>query len=552
MNLLNKDLEPYELRKEQKECNDFIFSNIGSNPTKKFFLLDLPTGVGKSILALSFIQRYLKEVDSKAKFDVLTESKLLQRQYKEDFDSISNLWGRNTYQCTQFSCSCDEGKELQKVSKATKCENCPYEIDRDMFMNGKISLTNFHMFVLMSLNKLLDRRESNVLIVDEAHELESVLSNFISVTLSQKSLSAAGFDDSDKIIKSMKKIVVIDDLVDFMNGELLNLIDGKEKELTNDITSQTKEGVNRDLTLDNILEPTGELDLKTTKKIEALKSLRSKILNFLEEYKADFTNWTLDIEKDEKGKLRYVAQPVWAYPFFDKYIWSKYDKVILMSGTILNEKMFNYLNGIPNPLSLYYRIDSPFKIVNRPIYYIPMGKMTYKTKEQTFEQYLPMLEKLLRKYKNKKGIIHTVTFELQSWLNQKIESDRFLIPSSDQKSKNFALKQHYTSNKPTILVSPSMSTGVNLKDDRARFQIALKVPYPSLASNRNKKRMKDRPDWYAWMTVSKLIQMYGRAVRSEEDSSHFIILDSCFGDVLRYSSHFFPEWVLGAIKQVDV
>mgnify|MGYP000721602981 CR=1 FL=1 len=97
-----------------------------------------------------------------------------------------------------------------------------------------------------------------------------------------------------------------------------------------------------------------------------------------------------------------------------------------------------------------------------------------------------------------------------------------------------------------------MSTGVNLKGNRARFQIALKVPYPSLASNRNKKRMKDRPDWYAWLTVSKFIQMYGRAVRSVDDSSHFIILDRCFGDVMRYSGHFFPEWVLKAIKQVDV
>lgn len=551
MKLLDKDLQPYKPRKEQSECIDFIFDKLDKEPIKKFFLLDLPTGVGKSILALSIIQRYLKDIDRSAKFDVLTESKMLQKQYKEEFNSMSNLWGRNAYNCTQFSCSCEQGKEFQKVSKSS-CEDCPYDKARDQFMGGKISLTNFHMFTLMTMNKLLDRRESTVLIVDEAHELENVVSNFVSISLNKKNLVSMGFEDVEPILKSMKTITVIDDFVDFCREYLLDKI-GEQIVVMSEKVRKSGDTLNRDLSIDVVMGTYDDNDdIKLSRSIENLNSLQTKIANFIKEYENDYSNWDLKVEYDEQKKVKLTVQPIWAYPFFDKYIWSKYDKVFLMSGTILDKNMFNYLYGIPDPISEYYRINSPFLIKNRPIYYIPVGKMNYTKKTDTFKKYVPILKKLLTKYGDKKGIIHSVTFELQKWVTENIKSDRFLIPNTDQASKNFALKQHYTTDKPSVLVTPSMGTGVDLKDGRARFQICLKVPYPNLGDSKNKRRMKDKPEWYAWLTVTKIIQMYGRAVRSNDDYAHFIILDSCFGDVLRYSGHLFPDWVLEAIREVDV
>ena len=549
MKLLDKDLQEFTLRKEQTECLDFVFDKIENDSIKKFFLLDLPTGVGKSILALSIAQRYLKEVDSDAKFDILTESKILQKQYADDFNSISNLWGRNTYSCNQFSCSCEQGKEFQKISK-TKCDDCPYDAARDQFMGGRVSLTNFHMFTLMRLNKLLDRRESKVLIVDEAHGLEDVVSNFVSVTISQQNLMSMGFDKPDEILKSISTITVVEDFVEFCEEFLLDKMGQLSTKLERKIKGDAK-ALNREMKINTLMGGT-TTEVKVSKQLESIKSNKSRIENFLTEYKADYTNWTLNVEFDEKRKRKLVIQPTWAHPFFDKYIWSKYDKVILMSGTILDKNIFSFINGIPPNLSEYYMIESPFDVKKRPIYYMPMGKMNYKLKEQTFKKYIPILKKLMVKYGNQKGIIHSTTFELQDWVTENIKSKRLISHNSGQDSKNFALKKHYTSKEPTILVSPSMGTGIDLKDSRARFQISLKVPYPNLGDSKNKKRMSERPDWYAWMTVTKLIQTYGRAVRSVDDHSHFIILDSCFGDVLTYSSHLFPEWILKAIKQVDV
>lgn len=550
MKLLYKDLQPYTLREEQQECSDFIFNTIHKEDFKKFFLLDLPTGIGKSVLALNIIQRYIKEVDRDVNFDIITESKLLQSQYVEEFNSISNLWGRNSYQCSQFNCNCEQGKEFQKVSK-TSCDDCPYDKDRDSFMNGKISLTNFHMYTLLRMNKLFDRRESKILIVDEAHQLETVVSDFISIIISQKVLSEV-FENSDDILKNMKDIVVIDDFVSYCELTLVKRIEMDITDIEKDIKKTDKQTLSRDLNINDILGVRDEtIEISKTKILQKLKSFQSKIHNFLIEYKNDHSNWIIQFDYDEKKRKKLTIQPIWAGPFFDKYIWNRYDRVFLMSGTILNQKIFSYVNGIPDPLTTYYNIPSPFLIKNRPIYYMPRGRMTYKIKKETFKKYIPILNKLFDKYKNKKGIVHTITYELQEWLTNDIINARFITHSPDQKSKNFALKNHYTSPKPTILVSPSMGTGVDLKDKRARFQICLKVPYPNLGDLRMKQRMKDNPEYYAWLTVSKLIQIYGRAIRSEDDYADFIILDSCFSDVLNRSSHMIPDWFLAAIKHVD-
>lgn len=547
MKLLDKDLENYKLREEQEKCADFIFDKLENDTTKKFFMLDMPTGTGKSVLAMNIIQRYLKEVNSSAKFDLLTESKMLQEQYFQEFKSISNLWGKNTYDCEQYSCSCEQGKEFQKLT-GKNCETCPYDIDRESFMKGNISLTNFHLFTLMRLNNLMSRRESTVLIVDEAHQLENVVSDFISITLNE-SMIKESFEDNSGILNAMNKVNNLEEFVDFCENFKGNLLE--ERSILESELKKSKKSFERDLIIDDILGNESNHEIDLSKKMEKVRHLYVKVDNFLTEYKNDSNNWVLETDFDKKKKKRIVLQPIWASPFFDKYIWSKYETVILMSGTILNKDMFTYLNGIPVNLCEYYRINSPFKIKNRPIYYMPIGKMSYNSKEKTFKKYIPVLKKLLNKYKNKKGIIHSTTFELQNWVIEGLDEERLLAHSSKRSSKNFAIKTHYTKKSPTVLISPSMTTGIDLKNSRARFQICLKVPYPSLGDIKNKRRMKDNPEWYKYTVVCTIIQMYGRAIRNKEDYADFVILDSCFSDVLRYSSKYFPEWILNAIKTVN-
>ena len=46
------------------------------------------------------------------------------------------------------------------------------------------------------------------------------------------------------------------------------------------------------------------------------------------------------------------------------------------------------------------------------------------------------------------------------------------------------LRKHYESKKQTVLISPSLHLGVDLKDDLSRFQVIVKVPYPDLTDKK--------------------------------------------------------------------
>jgi Rad3-related DNA helicase len=276
-----------------------------------------------------------------------------------------------------------------------------------------------------------------------------------------------------------------------------------------------------------------------------------KIELFLTEYKDNPNNWILETSYNEKIRQRELSlEPIWAYDYLYKYVFSHYDMVFLMSGTILDKNLFCQLNGLEVKKAAYHSISSPFPVKNRPIIYMPIGKMSYKNKEETFERYIPYIKKIMNKYAGQKGIIHTNSFELSNWIQKGIKDKRFIF--HDSTNKDEMLKKHFETDRPTVLVSPSMDTGVSLDDDLSRFQIIAKVPYPSLGSQKNKMRQSNNPDWYAWRTVSGFIQMTGRSVRSDSDYADTIILDGSFGDVMKHSSRFLPSWVKEAIKRVNI
>jgi Rad3-related DNA helicase len=359
------------------------------------------------------------------------------------------------------------------------------------------------------------------------------------------------FSDEYSIMKQLKAVTTISQYVDFLkylNGEVLTTLESMEKGMSSAPRNVKQD--KRDLKINKVIGGKNS-DVKLMQLATDLRQLQLKIEIFLKEYKENPNNWVLETYYNEKLKQKELSlEPIWAYDYLDKYVFSNYDMVILMSGTILDKNLFCQLNGLDVTKAVYYSIRSPFSVKNRPIYYMPLGKMSYKSKEETFKKYIPYIKKLLDKYKNKKGIIHTNSFELAKWIEQSIQDPRLIF--HDSSNKDEMLRLHKDSEEPTVIVSPSMDTGVSFDNDDARFQIIAKVPYPSLGSQKNKLRQSNNPDWYAWKTVAGLVQMSGRPVRSDIDYADTIILDGSFGDVIKHSSHFIPDWIQEAIKKIAV
>ena len=549
---LKKDLNLYKPRKEQKEAIAFIDSEYQKNKLTKFFLLNLPVGSGKSHLALMIADWYRKNVTKMSRVDIITNSKILQDQYADTYESIADLKGKDNYECESYSCSCAQGGEFNRLNKSS-CESCPYSFARENYISGGISLTNFYLYILYAIYnpKLMENRGARVLIVDEAHDFDDVMSDFISIKITDNVVKKFKFSNEYDILKKLKSVNSISDYVEFLkflNGEIITTTEDMERGMSS--VPRNIKSDKRDLKISKVLK-TKNTDVKVMNLVTDLKQYQLKIDVFLKEYKDNPNNWVLESSWNEKMRSKELSlEPIWAYDYLDKYVFSNYDMVFLMSGTILDKNLFCQLNGLDVTKASYYSIASPFPLKNRPIYYMPVGKMSFKSKEDTFKRYVPYIQKLLDKYKKKKGIIHTNSFELAKWIEDSIKDPRLVF--HDSSNKDEVLRMHMESEEPTVIVSPSMDTGVSFDNDSARFQIIAKVPYPSLASQKNKMRQMNNPDWYSWKTVSGLIQMTGRPVRSDKDYADTIIIDGGFGDVIKHSSQFLPDWIQEAIKKVNV
>ena len=549
---LKKDISKFKPRKEQREALEFIDSEYNKNKLNKFYLLNLPVGVGKSHLAMMISDWYKRNVNKMARVDIITNSKLLQDQYSDTYESINDLKGKENYECESYSCSCAQGAEFNRLNK-TSCEECPYSTAREGYINGGVSLTNFYLYILYAMynQKLMESRNARVLIVDEAHDFDDVMSDFVSIKITETIIKKFKFSNEYEMIKELKKVNSITSYVEYLKGlnvEILETCEQMEKGMVKAPRNVTQD--KRDLKISKVLSGKNS-DVKLMNLVSDMKQMQLKIEVFLKEYKENPNNWVLESNYNEKLKQKELSlEPIWSYDYLDKYVFAHYDMVILMSGTILDKNLFCNLNGLDASRAVYYSIGSPFPIANRPIFYMPIGKMSYKSKEDTFKNYIPYIKKLLDKYKNKKGIIHTNSFELSNWIQKSIKDPRLIF--HDSSNKDEMLKMHFESDEPTVIVSPSMGTGVSFDNDKARFQIIAKVPYPSLGSQKNKMRQNNNPDWYSWKTVCGLIQMTGRSVRSDVDYADTIIIDGGFGDVIKHSSHFLPDWVQEAIKRINV
>jgi len=524
----------------QIEALHFIKNSIMSG--KKNILLNLPTGTGKSFIMSSLFSNWYKNfVNKDAKFDILTNSKILQNQYIKDFDFINNFKGKNNYYCQPLNCQCDVGKDLCKVVKKN-CISCPYDQAKNRWLSGEIGILNFHLYNTLSLYQpeILKSRNANVLIIDESHDFESVYSDFLSTKISAKALKKCGLnlkeiENFDN--KFISKIKFLDKYVEIIEKKLIPILKEKKAqfEAEADLTHQSK------------------------KKVELthfIKNIDSKIFSFehlSQSYKNDPTNIVLDISTNKNEKIysgvELVTQHIWVYEYIYEYVWKHYDHIIFMSASILDKNMFSFINGLDTDITSYYEIPTPFDLKNRKIYYLKIGKMNYSSKEETFKKQIPWIKNILAKYKDKKGIIHTTNYEITEWIKNNIYDERLLF--HDTENRNDILEKHLTSSEPTVLVSPSMMSGIDLKDNLARFQILLKIPYPNISSNKIKARQKSNPDWYNLKTSMDLLQMYGRTTRSIDDFSDTFILDSNFSDILKYNK-FLPKYFIDAVKVLNI
>jgi Rad3-related DNA helicase len=206
-----------------------------------------------------------------------------------------------------------------------------------------------------------------------------------------------------------------------------------------------------------------------------------------------------------------------------KYIFNFGEKILLMSATIIDHKNYAKTLGITD--YEYIETESTFDPKKAPIHVSTKFNINHTNLNSLLPEISKQVKALCELHKNEKGVIHTHTNSITNYLKESLgEGGRFLY-REDGVNNETLLKDHFESEKPTVLVSPSLTMGVDLKDHLARFAIICKAPYLPLGSKRIKKRFEEDKQWYTDKCLQNLIQISGRGIRSVDDWCVTYILD---------------------------
>ena len=240
-----------------------------------------------------------------------------------------------------------------------------------------------------------------------------------------------------------------------------------------------------------------------------------------------------------RGDRRFEFKPIDVAPFTEEYLFKSGKKVLMMSATIINKEAFCEVLGIPQDQCAFISIPSPFPIENRPIFFSPIGSMAMRSIDSSLPRLAQAVKAILAEHKNEKGIIHCHSYKVANYLKRNIRSRRLLAHNSTNRDQ--VLYDHINSDKPTVLLSPSMTEGVDLKGDASRFQILCKVPYPYLGDKLIRKRMNKWKWWYPLQTIKSIVQAVGRSIRTKDDRAITYILDSDWDRFYSRNKELFPD-----------
>lgn len=510
---------------------------------KKFTIIEAPTGTGKSgfgIAAASWAKTKPNTGGDGHRNGgyILSPQKTLTAQYMKDFSDmgLTELKGKANYWCHEHDTDCDTGALFNNSSEQGDarqvCEGCPYKIAKKTMLASGVGTMNFAYF----LNETqyagqLGTRE--MLVLDEGHNTEQQVLGFTDTEISTKRAEEVGcgrlpFIKPGENAKCFDFLVQTfrPALIEYM-AKLVDLLD--EAKLTNNRPDK----------------------IKYAKKLDSYDKYTCRLNRFINsEDHRDWLCWT-NTDKGSKNEGTLTIKPLTATLFADEILFRKANKILMMSATILDFKTVMRNLGIKSEDAEVLALGSDFPLENRPIFFWPCGSMSHKFIEKTLPNMADGVQQLLNKYQNKKGIVHTHSYKITKYLIEYLRSrgfgPRIITHDSEQGSREAAVARHLESPDPTVLFSPSMTEGLDLKEDLSRFQIITKVPYPFLDPYVKARLTRDEA-WYNWQTALTLVQATGRSVRSKTDKAHTYILDSAFEYFLTKNQSVLPKWWTDSIQ----
>ena len=471
----------------------------------KYILLEAPTGSGKSALALS-LRRLMG-----SRSVILSGTKALQDQYVETFGNsgLVQAKGRGNFQChiapvSAAEAPCVYGEKCPRANLPT----CDYYDQKITAQLSDEAVLNYQYW-LAQANYTKQFTGVELLICDEAHEIEHELRRFVTETVRYNALNQAG-------------IPLPPSFQEFAEWQ-----------------AWAAQVMPRARAAWGAAEKKSRLEKTLSRLYDTLGAVR---------FQLDDEHWTFVITRDG-----IEFRPVWVAKAAQDYLLKHAERILFMSATILDQQMFCENLGLPLDQVEFIRVGSTFPKERRPLIYDPVGKVK-SINERSLRALLEKINGILAAHPGR-GLVHTSNYQIAEYL-AKYARDRHRLITHTTATRGRALQQLRAS-PGAVLVSPSVTTGVDLPYDLCEFQVIAKIPFPDLGDPQTKKRMKLGPDgkprkaaqsWYNWTTACRIVQAYGRGMRAPDDNCVTYLLDGNWGWFRPAVKHMLPEWFTEAIQ----
>ena len=526
-----------QVRDAQADILNFITENWDDAES---FQIEGPPGIGKSAISMTLAGWSAARGENTF---ITTTTVQLEDQYMRSYggQGLRQLHSAKHYHCLRGGTyNCKQGQALCGSTKSY-CwdidqygtdERCPYKLAKEAFIYHPYGILN--AAYLLTENYYVGALEPRaVLIADEGHTLGDAICSFLEYRLTVRNATRLQITfpqlPDDPLLEMTK-------LLDWLRTQYQPALEVRLRMLRDEMRVQVKNG-----------GASPETILAYTEDIEHcqmdLKRLRIVLLTISP------TTYVV-----EHGPDFYALIPISAKPFAAKILKGIASKVILLSATLVDFDYHCQELGLDRQRCGTYQAQSPFPVENRLIYTVPAVHLDWQNLAESAREAADVIEFILARHENQRGIIFVSSYEqaklIRDEVNKKIGVAR-LHTHEGSGGKKITLLKH-SGQSDSVIVSPSMHEGVDLKGDLSEFQIVVKLPFPSLGSKLVKRRKQLSPAWYSYTTALKLIQATGRSIRTETDVAPSYILDSKFTYFYDRNRGLFPDWWQQAVTSSDV
>lgn len=463
--------------------------------------LSMPTGSGKSYVGLGIAAT--QPVGERTLY--LTATKGLQDMIPS---SCSKLWrdmgavdfrGKNAYTCMgKANMTCREG--MQAGCAFANTNSCTHYSAWSAAARAPLVVANYHVY-LQSLKGKRFFGPFDTIILDEAHLAYHAVSSCMACVLTDKDVDMIGIDvpnhDGNCLLWKPYLVRALP-----VAEEVLR----KLREVAKTSTTPSK----------TMLENMNHWE----EVVNGIRAMRDSVLE----------DWAVD---RLGGGFRF--EPIRISRYAARLLGRK--RTVLMSAT-LTRKTVDMLGFRGRFQSFPYLFDGR----RHPVMWIPGVRVSKNTNPAEERQWLELIDSIIGSRPGVRIVVHSGSHWRKDLITEQSQYRKEMM-SNKRGDVTSSLIQRFKWRQPrVILVSPSVTTGYDLKGDLCRAQILAKMLYPDMGSALVRYRMEADREYLAHEAVQQAVQACGRNMRDFDDWGECFLADDMIAVELDRRPHLAPDY----------